>query len=133
MLCTKLKKANGNVNSDSFEMFADTNIVDLNPIDIVSVKNAQSHCSLKCIRNDQCDAFTSEPMDPRTGLINCKLYAILRDNHCIANVTQVTSVGTSFYKKKKKGINAICKASKECTTAYGLDCIRGKCSCNQTQ
>ena len=114
-------------------MFANTDIIGLQPIETINVKQAPYQCSSKCNCNDQCDAFTSESIDPNNGQGICKLYAVLRDNKCIANVTQVPSIGTSFYKKRNKGINANCKATKECTTSYGLECIRGKCSCNQTQ
>ncbi len=53
----------------------------------------------KCNQYDQCDSFTSKPIaDPNNGQSICELYAVLRDNKCIANVTQVTSVGVSIFK-----------------------------------
>jgi hypothetical protein len=115
-------------------MIANTDIIGLQPIETTIDKQAPNQCASKCNRNDECDAFTTKPnVYLSNGQSICKLYAVLRDNKCIANVTQIPSIGTSFYKKRNKGINANCKATKECTTSYDLQCIRGKCSCNQTQ
>ncbi len=129
------KSINGNINvkTSAFEKILNIDIVGLKPINTVSVKQAPYECVSNCNQNELCDAFTSEPINENTSLTTCKFYAILRDNKCIANVTKVTSVGTSFYNKRNKGINATCKATKECTTSYGLQCIHGKCGCNKTQ
>ncbi len=132
-LLAKIIHGNRDIKASFFEMIANTDIIGLQPIETAIDKQAPHQCSSKCNRNDLCDAFTTTSSDPNNGQGICKLYAVLRDNKCIANVTQVPSVGTAFYKKRNKGINVNCKATKECTTLYGLQCIRGKCSCNQTQ
>ncbi len=122
-----------NFKSSLFIKNSDTDIVGLLPIDTMCVRSAPHQCSSQCNRNEECDAFTSQSNESDAALSTCKLYAILRDNYCIANVTKVTSVGTSLYQKRMKGINATCKASTECTINYGLECIKRKCICNESK
>jgi hypothetical protein len=122
----------GNIKSSTFKRFVNIDIENLNPIYTALVKHSPDQCASNCNRNNLCDAFTTEQSSSNENLTSCKLYSVLRDNKCVANLTKISKYGTQFYQKSRKGINATCRLTKECTSDYKLECIRSKCSCNST-
>ena len=120
----KLIKSHGNFNE--IQNFKD--ISNLVPIETYSLNNnpTGTNCLLKCNKQIECNAVTSRGLE-------CKSYAILRDNFCMTNYTLINSTDTTFYLKVKRKNGKKCKKTEECHTEFGFQCINQTCQCNSSQ
>jgi hypothetical protein len=118
-----LTKGHGNF----YEISDSKDITGISPMETFRLNNnpTGTNCLLKCNREVQCNAVTAKGLE-------CKMYAILRDNKCM-NYTLIDSPYSTFYLKAKKRIDVKCAKSEECFTELGLKCIRQKCQCNSSQ
>ena len=104
---------------------SNTNITNVVPYKSSTVNNLPK-CLQYCNRNNTCDAVALTAN-------KCNMFAILRDNVCLTNVTLVKKLGTSFYQKATRSVSQSCSHTNRCSSQLGLNCLSGKCSCNTTR